>query len=179
MADRILLHICCGPCAIAPLARLTEAGLEVVGLFANDNIQPAAEWLRRRFAGTGEAGTFVDAVVTPTLLFCVGPLTILGSLSDGLGRGADQLLVKSVLDGFAAMAFASTLGWGVLFSAGAVGLVQGSLTLAGYLFGNLFTTGQIDALSATRADSRSSSIRARATSISSATTRRSSSCGIR
>ena len=48
MAGRILLHICCGPCAIAPLARLTEAGLVVVGLFANDNIQPAAEWLRRR-----------------------------------------------------------------------------------------------------------------------------------
>ena len=48
MAGRILLHICCGPCAIAPLLRLAEAGWEVVGLFANDNIQPAAEWLRRR-----------------------------------------------------------------------------------------------------------------------------------
>lgn len=126
------------------LGALTGSALRI-----EDRLESGAEWLRRRFAGTGEAGTFVDAVVTPTLLFCVGPLTILGSLSDGLGRGADQLLVKSVLDGFAAMAFASTLGWGVLFSAGAVGLVQGSLTLAGYLFGNLFTTGQIDALSAT------------------------------
>lgn len=126
------------------LGALTGSALRI-----EDRLESGAEWLRRRFAGTGEAGTFVDAVVTPTLLFCVGPLTILGSLSDGLGRGADQLLVKSVLDGFAAMAFASTLGWGVLFSAGAVGLVQGSLTLAGYLFGNLFTAGQIDALSAT------------------------------
>lgn len=126
------------------LGALTGSALRI-----EDRLESGAEWLRRRFAGTGEAGTFVDAVVTPTLLFCVGPLTILGSLSDGLGRGADQLLVKSVLDGFAAMAFASTLGWGVLISAGAVGLVQGSLTLAGYLFGNLFTAGQIDALSAT------------------------------
>ena len=108
-----------------------------------------AAWLRQRFSGTGDAGTFVDAIVTPTLLFCIGPLTILGSLSDGLGRGADQLLVKAVLDGFAAIAFASTLGWGVLFSAIAVGLVQGSLTLAAFLLGDLFSMAQIDALTAT------------------------------
>jgi len=48
MAGRVLLHVCCGPCSITPLLRLAEAGWEVVGLFANDNIQPAAEWLRRR-----------------------------------------------------------------------------------------------------------------------------------
>lgn len=58
MAGRVLLHICCGPCAIAPLARLTEAGLEVVGLFANDNIQPAAEWLRRRDGAVQVAARF-------------------------------------------------------------------------------------------------------------------------
>lgn len=108
-----------------------------------------AAWLRQRFAATGDAGTFVDAIVTPTLLFCIGPLTVLGSLSDGLGKGADQLLVKSVLDGFAAIAFASTLGWGVLFSAIAVGLSQGALTLAAYLFGDLFSMAQVDALTAT------------------------------
>ncbi len=88
-------------------------------------------------------------MVTATLLFCVGPLAILGSLSDGLGRGADQLLVKSVLDGFAAMAFASTLGWGVLASAGAVALIQGSLTAVGYFAGDVLTTAQVDALTAT------------------------------
>ena len=48
MGTRVLLHICCGPCAITPLLRLIEAGREVVGFFANDNIQPAAEWLCRR-----------------------------------------------------------------------------------------------------------------------------------
>lgn len=108
-----------------------------------------AAWLRQRFAATGDAGTFVDAIVTPTLLFCIGPLTVLGSLSDGLGKGADQLLVKSVLDGFAAIAFASTLGWGVLFSAIAVGISQGALTLAAFLFGDLFSMAQVDALTAT------------------------------
>ena len=75
-------------------------------------LERAVGWLRDRFAQGETSGRFVDAVVTPTLLFCVGPLTILGSLSDGLGRGADQLLVKSVLDGFAAIAFASSLGAG-------------------------------------------------------------------
>lgn len=119
------------------------------GLRLEDRLEGAAEHLRRRFAGAGEAGTFVSAVVTPTLLFCVGPLTILGSLSDGLGRGADQLLVKSVLDGFAAIAFASSLGWGVLFSAVAVGVLQGGLTLAAFLLGDLFSAAQIDALTAT------------------------------
>lgn len=119
------------------------------GLRLEDRLEAAADRLRARFAGTGEAGTFVSAVVTPTLLFCVGPLTILGSLSDGLGRGADQLLVKSVLDGFAAIAFASSLGWGVLFSAVAVGVLQGGLTLAAFVMGDLFSAAQIDALTAT------------------------------
>lgn len=123
----------------------------VVGsaLRIEQRLEWGAAWLRQRFAATGDAGTFVDAIVTPTLLFCIGPLTILGSLSDGLGRGAEQLLVKSVLDGFAAIAFASTLGWGVLFSAIAVGILQGSLTLAAFFLGDLFTMAQIDALTAT------------------------------
>lgn len=119
------------------------------GLRIEDRLEHGADWLRRRFAGTGEAGTFVSAVVTPTLLFCVGPLMILGTLSDGMGRGADQLLVKSVLDGFASIAFASSLGWGVLFSAVAVGVLQAGMTLAGFWLGDLFSAAQIDALTAT------------------------------
>jgi len=50
MASRILLHICCGPCAIAPVLRLQEAGYSVTGLYYNPNIQPAMEYLRRRDA---------------------------------------------------------------------------------------------------------------------------------
>lgn len=124
-------------------------------LRVEDRLERAADWLRSRFGGGGddEAGahdrrTFVDGLVTATLVFCVGPLTILGSLSDGLGRGADQLLVKAVLDGVAAMAFASALGWGVLASALAVAIIQGSLTLVGYLAGDVLTAAQVDALTA-------------------------------
>lgn len=68
---------------------------------------------------------FIEGWLTSTLLFCVGPLTVLGSLNDGLGRGIDQLAVKSALDFFAAMAFASTFGVGVLFSALSVAVIQG------------------------------------------------------
>jgi len=112
-------------------------------------LEHAVGWLRDRFAQGETSGRFVDAVVTPTLLFCVGPLTILGSLSDGLGRGADQLLVKSVLDGFAAIAFASSLGAGVVLSAVAVGVLQGLLTLLAFLVGDFLPLAHIDALTAT------------------------------
>lgn len=78
---------------------------------------------------------FVQGWMTTSLLFCVGPLTVLGSLDDGLGRGIDQLALKSVLDGFAALAFASSLGIGVLASALSVLVVQGLLTLVGVLLG--------------------------------------------
>ena len=92
---------------------------------------------------------FIEGWLSASLLFCVGPLTILGSLSDGLGRGIDQLTLKSVLDGFAAMAFASSFGVGVLLSAGSVLVVQGLLTLLGVLLGSLMPDAHVAALTAT------------------------------
>jgi uncharacterized membrane protein YqgA involved in biofilm formation len=92
---------------------------------------------------------FIEGWLSATLLFCVGPLTILGSLSDGLGRGIDQLLLKSVLDGFAALAFAASFGIGVLMSAASVLVVQGLLTLAGVLLGTVLPDAHIAALTAT------------------------------
>jgi len=131
------------------LASLLIGGLVGSTLRIEHRMEGGADWLRTRFASAGESGRFVDAVVTPTLLFCVGPLALLGTMSDGMGRGADQLLVKATLDGFAAIAFASTLGWGVLVSAALLGVVQGSLTLAAFFLGDLFSAAQIDALTAT------------------------------
>lgn len=99
----------------------------------------------------GHAGKdrFIEGWLTATLLFCVGPLTILGSINDGLGRGIDQLAVKSALDFFAAIAFASTFGLGVLFSAVSVLVIQGGLTLVGVLLGAVMPDAQIMALTAT------------------------------
>lgn len=92
---------------------------------------------------------FIEGWLTASLLFCVGPLTILGSLSDGLGRGIEQLTLKSVLDGFAALAFASSFGFGVLMSALSVAVVQGSLTVLGVLLGSILPDAHIAALTAT------------------------------
>lgn len=92
---------------------------------------------------------FLEGWLTATLLFCVGPLTILGSLNDGLGRGIDQLAVKSVLDFFASIAFAASFGIGVLFAAVSVLAVQGLLTLLGVLLGTVMPEAQIAVLTAT------------------------------
>jgi uncharacterized membrane protein YqgA involved in biofilm formation len=92
---------------------------------------------------------FIEGWLTASLLFCVGPLTILGSLSDGLGRGIEQLTLKAVLDGFAALAFASTFGIGVLMSALSVAVVQGLLTVVGVLLGSILPDAHIAALTAT------------------------------
>ena len=91
---------------------------------------------------------FVEGFVTASLVFCVGPLTILGSLSDGLGLGYQQLALKAALDGFAAVAFAASFGWGVMASALVVGAVQGTLTVIGLLIGGVLDAGYVAALTA-------------------------------
>lgn len=133
---------------IVVLASLLVGAVIGSGVRIEDRLEQGATWLRGRFRGAGDSARFVDGLVTSTLVFCVGPLAILGSISDGLGRGADQLYVKAILDGFAAMAFASTLGWGVLASALALALIQGSMTALGYFAGDVLSVAQIDALTA-------------------------------
>ena len=109
-------------------------------------------WLQRRLAGSSDSADrarFVEGFVVASLLFCTGPLTILGSLSDGLGNGADQLYLKAVLDGFASIAFAAAFGWGVAASALTVLVVQGSLTLLGVVAGDVLPEAHLLALTAT------------------------------
>ena len=83
-----------------------------------------------------------------SLVFCTGPLTILGALNDGLGNGAEQILLKSVLDGFAAVAFAASFGWGVAASAITIVVVQGSLTLVGLALGDVLPDAHLAAITA-------------------------------
>lgn len=92
---------------------------------------------------------FIEGFVTSSLVFCVGPLTVLGSISDGLGKGADQLFLKSALDGFAAIAFAASFGWGVAASVAALLVVQGSLTALGAVLGDVLPAAEVAALTAT------------------------------
>jgi uncharacterized membrane protein YqgA involved in biofilm formation len=108
--------------------------------------------LQRRLAGeTGsvERQRFIEGFVLSSLIFCTGPLTILGSLNDGLGNGADQLYLKATLDGFAAMAFAASFGLGVAASAVTIVVVQGGLTIVGLLLGDVLAAGELAAITAT------------------------------
>lgn len=124
------------------------------------NIEGALErfggWLRDRVGARLEDGQntesdstrnrFISGFVTASLVFCVGPLTILGSIQDGIGLpvGFQQIAIKSALDFFGAIAFAASLGAGVFFSAFAVLLIQGAFTLAGVLLGNFMSTPMIN-----------------------------------
>lgn len=89
------------------------------------------DWLQKRLARGGGKGasTFSEAFVTSSIVFCVGPLTILGSIQNGISGDITLLAVKSLLDGFAAFAFAATLGWGVMLSAVTVLVYQSALSL--------------------------------------------------
>jgi uncharacterized protein len=108
-------------------------------------------WLQRRLsrgADSQERRRFVEGFVTASLVFCVGPLTVIGSLNDGLGNGPDELFLKAALDGFASIAFAASLGWGVAASALAVLVVQGSLTGLGAAVGTFLPEAHLAALTA-------------------------------
>ena len=107
--------------------------------------------LQRRLQGAGEDAErhrFIEGFVTASLIFCTGPLTILGSLNDGLGNGADQLFLKAALDGFAAIAFAAAFGWGVAASVVTLVVIQGSLTAVGVALGDVLPDAHLAAITA-------------------------------
>jgi len=96
-----------------------------------------------------DSGNFVVGFVTASLVFCVGPMTVVGSIEDGIRGDPSILYAKSVLDGFASIAFASGLGIGVLFSAVTVLVYQGLLTLLGQKLSFLLNQHVLNELTAT------------------------------
>jgi len=127
------------------LGSLLIGGIIGSALKLEDRLERLGEKLRRKF-GANQEGSFVEGFVSSSLLFVIGPLAILGSISDGMGTGIDQLSLKSILDFFAAIAFAASLGWGVAASAIPVGIYQGIWTVIGFLLGNILAQYQIDAM---------------------------------
>lgn len=121
-----------------------------------DRLEGFGGWLQVRLharAGgreeSAERQRFIEGFVASSLVFCVGPLTVLGSINDGLGNGPDQLFLKAALDGFAAIAFAASLGWGVAASTLAILVVQGTLTLLGAALGDILPGPHLAALTTT------------------------------
>ncbi len=117
-----------------------------------DGLQNLGKFLEQRFSKQeAEDGSnrFVRGFLTASLLFCVGPVTILGSIQDGLTGNYNLLAAKSVLDGFGAMAFASTLGVGVLFSTIIILAYQGGISLLAAQLSSILTPRMMNELTAT------------------------------
>ena len=117
-----------------------------------DGLHNLGAILERRFARDDSAdgsARFIRGFLTASLLFCVGPMTILGSIQDGLTGDYNLLAVKSVLDGFAALAFASTLGMGVLFSIIVILVFQGGISLLAFQLSAIVTDPMLAEMTAT------------------------------
>jgi uncharacterized membrane protein YqgA involved in biofilm formation len=112
-----------------------------------DRLENFGNVLRARFGG--EEHSFLAGFMAATLLFAIGPLAILGGISDGMGTGITQLLLKSTLDFFAAIAFASTFGAGVIASIIPVAIYQGAWTAVGFFLGNVMSGYQVAAMNVT------------------------------
>jgi uncharacterized membrane protein YqgA involved in biofilm formation len=101
-----------------------------------ERLDALGDWFQRRLARDGSPSQVSEAFVTASLIFCVGPLTILGSLENGLTGEIRLLAIKSLLDGVASIAFAAALGPGVALAAITVLVVQGGIALSAALFGS-------------------------------------------
>jgi uncharacterized membrane protein YqgA involved in biofilm formation len=104
--------------------------------------------IQGRLAAPGSTSTIAEGFVTASIVFCVGPLTFLGAIHNGLSGDASLLAIKSVLDGFSAIAFAATLGWGVLLSLIVILVYQGGLAAGASIFSGLLSGGQLREMSA-------------------------------
>ncbi|HMX19922.1 MAG TPA: DUF554 domain-containing protein [Anaerolineales bacterium] len=117
-----------------------------------DRLQALGQTLEQRFSQDSETGAgskFVRGFMVSSLLFCIGPMAILGSIQDGLTGDYQLLAVKSMLDGFAAIAFSSTLGVGVLFSSVVVFVYQGGISLLAGQLNSIVTDPMMNELTAT------------------------------
>jgi len=116
-----------------------------------ERLQNLGIWLEKRLPGRnpeGSASPFVRGFLAASVLYCTGPMAVLGSISDGLSGDYVTLSIKSVLDGFLSVAFASTLGIGVAFSALPVFAYQGSISLLAAQLNALFTPAMINEMTA-------------------------------
>lgn len=114
----------------------------------SDRLDWLGHWLQRRFAQGERPSRISEAFVTASLVFCVGPLTILGSIQNGLTGDIQLLSVKSLLDGVASVAFAAALGAGVYLSAVSVLVIQGSIATVAWLAGGGLDADAVNGASA-------------------------------
>lgn len=137
--------------ALIVLAALLLGAMLGEWLRIEDNLEKLGSYLRMRFAPSlinQDLSRFVEGFLAASILFCVGPMTILGSIQDGLTGNYSLLATKAVMDGFSALAFASTMGVGVAFSALVILIFQGSLSLLASQIQSVVTAAMISEMSA-------------------------------
>jgi uncharacterized protein len=140
----LLLGVTMGMAVLTDRAALPGDELAVLGavllggalgelLRLQDGLEDLGGWFQRRLSREGEPSRIAEAFITASLVFCIGPLTILGSIENGLTGDVRLLAVKSLLDGVASIAFAAALGWGVALSAITVFVIQGAIAGGAFL----------------------------------------------
>jgi uncharacterized protein len=133
---------------LAVLGAILAGGAIGELLRLQDGVESLGGWFQRRLSREGEPSRIAEAFITASLVFCVGPLTILGSIENGLTGDIRLLAVKSLLDGVASIAFAAALGWGVALSAITVLVVQGTIAGGAFLLRDVMDERTILVLSA-------------------------------
>lgn len=137
--------------ALIVLAALLAGVILGEWLRIEDRIEALGNQLKNSFSRSfknQDLSRFVEGFLAASILFCVGPMAILGSIQDGLTGDFSLLATKSVMDGFAALAFASIMGVGVAFSSLVILIFQGGLSLLAFQVQNLFTPEMIAEMSA-------------------------------
>ena len=146
---------------VFPLVSVVLGAIIGESLRIEERFESLGNWVRRKVEVKTQTGwlsrssistlhpRFVEGFVTATLLFSIGPMSILGSIDDGLGRGAQILIVKASLDGLVSILFAATMGWGVAISAVIVGIYQGLMTLGASGLDAILTDRMVHEMSAT------------------------------
>ena len=112
-----------------------------------EQIDSFADQVKNKFARKDDA-FFSEGFITASIIFCVGPMTILGSINDGLRGDINLLAIKSVLDGFTALALTTTFGIGVIFSVFTIIIIQGGITFSAVLIDQFFNEMMINEMTA-------------------------------
>jgi uncharacterized membrane protein YqgA involved in biofilm formation len=138
---------------LIPLGALILGTIAGEWLKLEERLESLGSFLQAKFNSaenpqSADAQRFINGFVTTSLLFCIGPMAILGSIQDGLSGNFQMLAIKSLLDGLASVAFASSLGAGVLFSALPVLVYQGAISLSARALGQGFDASVVAEMTA-------------------------------
>ena len=117
--------------AMVVIGSLLVGAVLGTALRLHERVEALGGWIHGRFSG-GDGGKFAEGFLTASIIFCVGPLTLIGCIENGAHGNPSLLYIKSLLDGFCSLALASALGWGVFASVFTVAIFQGGLVLLAY-----------------------------------------------